>query len=107
GAGGGGGGGGGARGGGRAGGSGGGGFDGGGGGGGGGGRAPGEVRKPYNLSFGVSVQNLLNNVNFGQPVGSLTSPSFGIPRNTSGGFNGGSANRRIELTTRFTFYSSN
>lgn len=68
----------------------------------------GDARKPYNLTLGVNVQNVLNNVNLSQPVGSLTSPSFGRPRSTGGGFGffgggGGSANRRVDLQLRFSW----
>ncbi len=82
-----------------------------GGGGGGGGMfgGGGDNRNPYSLTFGVNVQNLFNNVNLSSPVGSLTSPSFGRSRSTSGGFGffggggGGSANRRVDLSVRFSF----
>jgi len=68
----------------------------------------GDNRNPYNLTFGVNIQNLLNNVNLNSPVGSLTSPSFGRSRSTGGGFGGfggggGSANRRIDLSVRFNW----
>lgn len=68
----------------------------------------GETAKPYNLTLGVNIQNVLNNVNFSSPVGTLTSPSFGRPRSTGGSFGffgggGGSANRRIELSARFSW----
>jgi hypothetical protein len=69
----------------------------------------GDARKPYNLTFGVNVQNLFNNVNYNSPQGSLTSPFFGRSTSTSGGFGGfgggggGSANRRIDLSLRFSF----
>ncbi len=67
-----------------------------------------DARKPYNLTFGVNVQNLFNTVNLSNPVSSLTSPSFGVPRSTGGGFGpfgggGGSANRRVDLSLRFNF----
>ena len=93
--------------------------------GGGGGRGPGgpmgggmfgggDNRKPYNLTFGLNVQNLFNTVNLAQPVSTLSSPTFGRARSTGGGFGffgggggggggGGSANRRIDLSVRFTF----
>lgn len=97
-----------------------------GGGGGGGGRGPGgggggpqmimmggggpggsEVRRPYQLNIGVNIQNLFNTVNLANPVSSMTSPTFGISRSTGGGFGGfgggGSANRRIDLSLRFSF----
>ena len=76
--------------------------------GGGGGFGGGGENKPYNLTFGINVQNLFNNVNYSTPVGSLTSPSFGRPRSTGGAFGffgggGGSANRRIDLSARFSW----
>jgi hypothetical protein len=85
------------------------------GGGGGGGRGGqggfggGGERKPYNLNVGLNFNNLFNNVNFGTPVGSLSSSRFGQSTSISGGFGGfgggggGSANRRIELQMRFSF----
>lgn len=69
----------------------------------------GDNRNPYSLTFGMNIQNLFNNVNLSSPVGSLTSPSFGRSRSTSGGFGffggggGGSANRRVDLSVRFSF----
>ncbi|HEV7701050.1 MAG TPA: carboxypeptidase regulatory-like domain-containing protein [Pyrinomonadaceae bacterium] len=68
----------------------------------------GDARKPYQLTVGVNVQNLFNTVNFSNPVSSLSSPSFGQFRSTGGGFGpfgggGGSANRRIDLSLRFSF----
>ena len=68
----------------------------------------GNESKPYNLTLGINVNNLFNNVNFSTPVGNLTSPTFGRPRSTGGGFGffgggGGSANRRVELTARFSW----
>jgi Carboxypeptidase regulatory-like domain len=77
-------------------------------GGGGGFGGGGNESKPYNLTLGINVQNLFNNVNFSSPVGSLTSPSFGRSRSTGGAFGffgggGGSANRRVELSMRFSW----
>jgi hypothetical protein len=68
----------------------------------------GNEGKPYNLTLGVNVANLFNTVNLSTPVGSLTSPSFGRSRSTGGGFGffgggGGSANRRVELSARFSW----
>ena len=78
------------------------------GGGGGGFFGGGDTPKPYNLTLGVNVQNLFNTVNLSSPVGSLTSPSFGRSRSTGGAFGffgggGGSANRRVELSMRFSW----
>jgi hypothetical protein len=85
----------------------------GGGGGGRGGRGGfgggGEGRKPYNLNLGISVNNLFNNVNYNTPVGNLASSRFGQFTSTGGafggfgGFGGGSANRRVELSARFSW----
>ncbi len=77
-------------------------------GGGGGFFGGGDVRKPYNLSIGVNVRNLFNNVNLGTRQGFLTSPVFGQSTNTGGGFGffgggGGSANRRVDLSARFNW----
>jgi len=68
----------------------------------------GDKQSRYQLTFGVNVQNLFNTVNLGNPISSLSSPSFGQIRSTSGGGfgffgGGGSANRRVDLTARFSF----
>ncbi len=78
-----------------------------------GGFGGGEARKPYNLNLGISFNNLFNNVNFSPPVGNLISNRFGQSTSTSsgfagfggggGGFGGGGANRRIELSARFSW----
>ena len=92
---------------------GGGGFGGPGGGGGpmmmGGGFGGGDRRKPYNLNLSINIQNLFNNVNLGTPVGNLNSFRFGQSTSTGGGFGGfgggggGTANRRIDLSARFSW----
>ncbi len=79
-----------------------------GGGGRGGGDGEGDGRYRYNLNFSVSVQNLLNNVNAGVPVGNLSSTLFGQSISSAGGFGrggggGSAANRRIDLQLRFSF----
>lgn len=68
----------------------------------------------YNLTASIDVRNLLNMVNPGAPVGTLSSPQFGQAQGIANGFgrfgnngfgNGSaqSANRRVELQLRFTF----
>jgi hypothetical protein len=62
---------------------------------------------------GVNFTNLFNNVNFGTPVGNLSSNRFGQSTGTAGGFGGfgaggfgggsGAANRRVELQLRFSW----
>jgi hypothetical protein len=59
----------------------------------------------YNLTFSVSARNLLNHTNFGTPIGTITSPLFGLSNSLAAGGPGGGAagNRRIELQMRFSF----
>jgi Carboxypeptidase regulatory-like domain len=62
-----------------------------------------ETSHKYNLTFSVSARNLLNNVNYGPPIGVL-GPSFGQSVSTAGApFSSGSANRRIDLQMLFSF----
>lgn len=63
---------------------------------------------PYNLTVGLQITNIFNNVNFNTPVGSLSSIRFGQSTATAGGFGfggggGNSGNRRVELQMRFTW----
>jgi hypothetical protein len=60
------------------------------------------------LTISVSAQNVLNHVNYGAPVGNLSSPLFGQSLSSAGGFGFGpggmtAGNRRIELIARFNF----
>jgi hypothetical protein len=81
--------------------------------GGGGGRRGGgmfggvSTGKRYNLTFSVSARNLLNHVNLTPPIGNLSSPLFGQSLSIAGGFGpegaSSAANRRIDLSLRFTF----
>jgi hypothetical protein len=60
--------------------------------------------KRFNIEITLDVHNLFNNVNLAPPIGNLSSPLFGHSNALGGGFGGGAtANRRIELETRFTF----
>jgi hypothetical protein len=73
-----------------------------------GGPGGGDKQGRYQLTFGVNVSNLFNTVNLANPVSVLSSPSFGQVRSTSGGGfgffgGGGSANRRVDLSARFSF----
>jgi len=77
----------------------------------GGGGGPSD--KKYTLTFSVYIQNVLNNVNFGLPVGNLSSPLFGQSQSLAGGFGGfaggggsgsvNAGNRRISMNLRFNF----
>ncbi len=68
----------------------------------------GRGRKPYNLNISINANNVLNKVNLGNPVGSLTSSRFGQSTGTGGGFGGfggggGGGARRIDLGVRFSW----
>ncbi len=73
----------------------------------GGGGFGGGGRAPYNLTVGLNIQNVFNTVNFNPPVGNLSSSRFGEYTSTGGGWGfgggGGSANRRVELSARFSW----
>ena len=62
----------------------------------------------YNLTFSLNFNNILNHVNFNNPIGNIGSSLFGQSTGTSGGFGGfggGNAayNRRIDAQIRFSF----
>lgn len=64
--------------------------------------------KRYTLTASISARNLLNHVNYGLPVGDLSSPFFGQSTSIAGGFGpggpgGAAGNRKLELQVRFTF----
>ena len=64
----------------------------------------GETNRKYNLTFSVSARNLLNNVNYAPPIGTLGSPLFGTSNALAGApFSSGSASRRIDLQMLFSF----
>ena len=67
----------------------------------------GDKQSRYQLTFSVNVQNLFNTVNLSNPTSVLSSPSFGQYRSAGSGFGffggGGSANRRVDLSARFSF----
>jgi len=67
---------------------------------------PASTGHRYNLTFSIEANNVFNNVNYGTPIGTLGSSSFG--RSTSlanGPFSGpgGSTSRRIFFQTVFAF----
>ncbi len=84
--------------------------------GGGGGRGGGggeTTDRRFNLTAGVNVTNVLNHLNPGGYVGTLTSPQFGEATSVNTGFGGGgfggrggngtANNRRLDLSLRLTF----
>ncbi|MEP6850634.1 MAG: hypothetical protein ABI999_17385, partial [Acidobacteriota bacterium] len=62
-------------------------------------------------NLGINFSNIFNNVNYGVPIGNLSSSRFGQSTSTYAGFGGfggfggggGTANRRIELSARFSW----
>ncbi len=71
--------------------------------GGGGGLGPATNRR-YSLTFSVNARNILNRVNAANPIGTLSSSSFGQSIALAGGaFSSQAANRKIELQASFSF----
>jgi carboxypeptidase family protein len=73
----------------------------------------GAEAKRYSMVFSVNFQNIFNKVNLSNPVGSLSSPSFGESLSLGGQFGGfggggfggstGAGNRRVSAQVRFSF----
>jgi hypothetical protein len=79
-----------------------GGFGGGGGPGGMGGRV--STGRKYSLNFSAQAMNLFNDIDYGTPTGTLTSPSFNKSTSLAGGiFSTGSAARRVFVQAVFSF----
>ena len=58
----------------------------------------------YNLTLGVGVRNVFNNVNLANPGGVLGSPLFNVSNALAGGpFSSSSSNRRIDVQATFAF----
>jgi hypothetical protein len=75
-----------------------------GGGGGGGFTSSSSSDRRYNLTLGVGVRNVFNNVNLANPGGVLGSPLFNVSNALQPGpFSTQSANRRIDLQATFSF----
>ena len=82
----------------------GGGFGGGFGGGGGMMGGSGNTGHKYSLNFSAQALNLFNDIDRGQPIGTVNSPSFGQSKSLAPGmFSSGSAARRIFLQAAFSF----
>ncbi len=75
-----------------------------------------SASRKYSLNLSVNARNLLNTVNLATPNGNLSSPFFGVSTSTvsgggfgpgggggGGGGGGSAANRRIDLSLRFSF----
>ena len=64
----------------------------------------GNTGRRYNLSVGMSVNNLFNNTDLATPIGTLSSPKFGQSTQVNGQpYTGDSAIRRIQVQASFTF----
>jgi hypothetical protein len=72
----------------------------------------GAEAKRYSMQFSINFQNILNKVNLANPVGNLSSPSFGESLSLNSGFGGfgggggggsGAGNRRVSAQVRFSF----
>jgi hypothetical protein len=65
--------------------------------------------KPYRLTVGLFVGNVLNHTNRGTPIGNLSSPLFGISNSLSGlgqftfGASSAQSNRSVSLRAQFQF----
>jgi hypothetical protein len=65
---------------------------------------PTSTGRKYSLNFSVQALNVFNNIDYGQPSGTLTSPSFGHSTSLAPGmFSTGSAARRIFVQAVFSF----
>lgn len=68
------------------------------------GGAGGANGRKYALNFSFQALNLFNNINYGQPIGTVNSSRFGQSTSLAGQmFSQGSASRRIFLQAGFTF----
>lgn len=68
------------------------------------GKPPVKGDRPFALKLGVEVQNLLNSVSPGQPIGVLNSPLFGKPNSLNNFFSAlGAANRVLDFALTFSF----
>jgi hypothetical protein len=62
------------------------------------------TNRRYNLTLSMHVINLLNTVNYGSPVGNLSSPDFGVSKTLQGGpFGSNVAVRRVFMQAQFSF----
>ena len=58
----------------------------------------------YSLSFSAQALNLFNDIDRGQPIGTVNSPNFGHSTSLAYGiFSSGSAARRIFIQAAFSF----
>jgi hypothetical protein len=64
----------------------------------------GSTDRKYALNFTVQALNVFNNINYGQPIGTVSSSRFGQSTSLAPGmFSSGAASRRIFIQAGFTF----
>jgi hypothetical protein len=64
----------------------------------------GASNRKYALNFSVQALNLFNNINYGQPIGTVNSPRFGQSTSLAPGmFSQGAASRRVFIQAGFNF----
>jgi hypothetical protein len=64
----------------------------------------GSADRKYAINFSAQALNLFNNINYGQPIGTVNSSRFGQSTSlASGMFSSGAASRRIFIQAGFTF----
>jgi hypothetical protein len=60
--------------------------------------------RKYSLNFSVQALNLFNDIDYGTPNGTVTSPNFDKSTSLAGGiFSQGSASRRVFAQVVFSF----
>ncbi len=65
---------------------------------------PTNTGRKYTLNFSVQALNLFNNIDYGGPNGTITSPRFNRSSTLAGGiFSTGSAARRVFAQVIFSF----
>ena len=63
-----------------------------------------STNRRYNLTLSVQAMNILNHVNYGNPVSNLSSPYFGVSKTLAGGpFGSNVAVRRLFMQAQFAF----
>ena len=64
----------------------------------------GATDRKYAITFSAQALNLFNNINYGQPIGTVSSSRFGQSTSLANGmFSSGAASRRIFIQAGFTF----
>jgi hypothetical protein len=62
------------------------------------------VDRKYSLTFSAQALNLFNNIDYGQPIGTVSSSKFGQSTSLAGGmFSTSSAARRVFFMAAFQF----